>query len=66
MRLRLGSESSGGGGPIVGVFDAMFMEYAELWRAYPTFGRRGEERSVLSRLDWVYTNDSEVEAGHYV
>lgn len=24
------------------VFDAMFMEFAELWQPYPTFGRRGE------------------------
>lgn len=57
VRLSVGAEPNGGGDPISRIFDAMLVEFAELWQPYPTFGRRGGVGlSVLPRLDRVCTN----------
>lgn len=63
LRVHMGVEAEGGGDPLARVFDGLFTNFAELWQPYPTFGRRGKGgMSVLSRLDRIYSNGTEVEA----
>lgn len=64
VRLQDSVEAGGGVDTVSRAFDSAFLDFAELWQPHYTFGRRSATgMSMLSRIDWCYTNIPEMESG---